>query len=121
MHEELDWSLVYPELAHMEDEEEGEQDAIPKGTITEQLDRMLEDAKIGPELISSLSTGMKNLSDNASSMTDISAAGIATTEYSDKVKQASDSLDSLSAAYAQGNQAMQDLAGVSASAKENIS
>ena len=48
MHEELDWSLVYPELAHMEDMEdedhieEGDKGYVPKGTVTEQLDRMLE-------------------------------------------------------------------------------
>jgi hypothetical protein len=34
-----------------------------KGTITEQLDTMLEDAKIGPELIASLGEGMRSLSD----------------------------------------------------------
>ena len=48
LHEELDWGLVYPELAHMEEgEEEFDDDSTAlSGTITEQLDRMLEDAKI---------------------------------------------------------------------------
>ena len=88
--EHVDWSLVYPELAHMDDhdeEHEGgmitseESDAgyIPKGTVTEQLDRMLEDAKIGPELIQSLSQGMKSLSNNASNLSDLSDAAAATT------------------------------------------
>jgi len=122
-HEDLDWGLVYPELAHMEDGEEHDDDAdeaIVSGTITEQLDRMLEDAKIGPELISSLSAGMKNLSDSASNLTDMSDAANATSEYSEKVKQASASIGSLNDAYSQGNQAMQDLAAVSGSVKENL-
>jgi len=128
MHEELDWSLVYPELAHMEDLEdedhhieEGDKGYVPKGTVTEQLDRMLEDAKIGPELITSLSQGMRSLSDNTSKLTDLSDASIATNEYSEKVKQASDSLGNLNNAYSQGNQAMQELAGVSSNVKDNLS
>ena len=54
-HEEVDWSLVYPELAgmHGEGEEHGEAEE-KKGSITEQLDDLLEEAKIGPELIESL-------------------------------------------------------------------
>ena len=126
-HEDLDWSVVYPELAHMDEEEEHEEGddheaapAVLSGTITEQLDRMLEDAKIGPELISSLSAGMKSLSDSASNLTDLSDAANVTSEYSDKVKQASASIGSLNDAYSQGNQAMQDLASVSNDVKDNL-
>ncbi|PCH99155.1 MAG: hypothetical protein COB85_00560, partial [Bacteroidetes bacterium] len=126
-HEDLDWGLVYPELAHMEDHEEAEigegddKDYLPKGPITEQLDRMLEDAKIGPELISSLSSGMRSLSESASNLTDLSDAAVATSDYTDKVKQASTSIDSMSDAYAKGNQAMDDLASASANVKDNLS
>ena len=124
-HEDLDWGLVYPELAHMEDHDEldgdgDDKDYLPKGPITEQLDRMLEDAKIGPELISSLSQGMKNLSDSTNNLTDLSDAASATSEYTDKVKQASTSIDSMSDAYSKGNQAMDDLASASASVKDNL-
>lgn len=125
VHEDLDWGLVYPELAHMDPEdeelEEGDKGYVPKGTVTEQLDRMLENAKIGPELIGSLSQGMRSLSDNTSKLSDLSDASIATSEYSDKVKQASDSLGTLNNAYSQGNQAMQELAGVSSNVKDNLS
>jgi len=126
-HEDVEWGLVYPELAHMEDPEDletGEIDDaeyLPKGPITEQLDRMLEDAKIGPELISSLSLGMKSLSESAHNLTDLSDAAAATNDYTDKVKQASTSIDSMSDAYSKGNQAMDDLASASASVKDNLS
>ena len=122
IHEELDWSLVYPELAHMEEGAEADsKEHIPKGTITEQLDRMLEDAKIGPDLISSLSAGMKNLSSNASNLSDLSEATVATSKYSDNVKKASESIGTLNDTYTKNNQAMQDLAGVSSNVKENLS
>ena len=42
-----------------------------KGSVTEQLDNMLEDAKIGPELIASLGEGMRSLSDQASKISNI--------------------------------------------------
>src|SRR5688572_8580924 len=45
IHQEVDWTLVYPELAGMDTEEE-EKD---KGTISQQLDKMLMEAKVGPE------------------------------------------------------------------------
>jgi gliding motility-associated protein GldL len=130
--EHLDWSLVYPELAHMDDHddehaegmitsEESDKGYVPKGTVTEQLDRMLEDAKIGPELIQSLSQGMKSLSTNASNLSDLSDAAAATEDYSEKVKQASSSIGTMSQAYEKGNQAMQDLAGASSNVKDNLS
>jgi len=56
LHEEYDWTLVYPELGGMQDEEGRSQGkAIGGGdNLTQQLDKMLEEAKIGPELLESL-------------------------------------------------------------------
>mgnify|MGYP006175246363 CR=1 FL=1 len=76
-HEDVDWSLVYPELAtgdHAEGEEFSKDD---NRSITEQLDDMLESAKIEPELIESLGQGMRTLSDQARNLTDISSAATA--------------------------------------------
>ena len=74
-HEDVDWSLVYPELAGMHGEE-GEQQKIEedKGSLTEQLDTMLEDAKIGPELMASLGDGLRSLSDQAGKLNNITDA-----------------------------------------------
>ena len=51
-HEEVDWSLVYPELAGMEDEDSHNRKDRKKKTdqVAQQLDRLMADAKIGPEL-----------------------------------------------------------------------
>lgn len=111
-HEELDWSLVYPELAGMHgDELEGELEKgdEQKGTITEQLDNMLEEAKIGPELIASLGTGMRNLSDQASKLNDITDASVATNEYVDSVKSAAKNVSQLSSSYSQASESLMGL------------
>ena len=71
LHVDYNWALVYPELALGEDEEVGnegkkaDKKKALAGTPTQQLDQMLTEAKIGPELIESLASGMRNLSDNA--------------------------------------------------------
>ena len=95
VHMDLDWSLVYPELAGMHGEE-GHED---KGSITEQLDNMLEEAKIGPELIESLGSGLKNLSDNTAKLTSLSDASVASNEFTDSMKTASKKIGTLSDAY----------------------
>src|ERR1043165_9024475 len=107
-HEEVDWSLVYPELAGMHDEEGGEQKAIEedKGSLTEQLDNMLEEAKIGPELIQSLGEGMRSLSDQAGKLNNITDASVATNEYVNKVQSAAKNVESLSGAYSKAAESL---------------
>lgn len=90
-HEDVDWSLVYPELAGLKDEESED-----KGTVTEQLDNMLEEAKIGPELIESLEKGMRSLSETASKMSSIADASIATNDYVNNINSANKNLGELS-------------------------
>lgn len=98
LHEEIDWTLVYPELAGIHGEE-GVDQIEDKGTLTEQLDTMLEDAKIGPELIASLGEGMKNLSDQAGKMSNITDATVATKEYVTSVQSAAKNVNTLSDSY----------------------
>jgi len=122
LHEEVDWSLVYPELSGMhgghgdaEDhgahkvEEEKEED---KGTITEQLDNMLAEAKIGPELIESLGQGLRSLSENATKLGDVTEATVATSDFTSNMKNASKSVENLSSTY---DQARSSIAGSSES------
>jgi gliding motility-associated protein GldL len=60
---------------------------------------MLEEAKIGPELIESLGTGLRNLSENASNMTDITAASVASGKYAQSVEKASEGINDLTESY----------------------
>ncbi|MBN2173741.1 MAG: gliding motility protein GldL [Bacteroidales bacterium] len=101
-HVEPDWSLVYPELAGMyhgvsaEIEESGK---IKKEGLTEDLDQMLADAKIGPELIESLGQGLRNLSDNTQKLSNVADAALATNEFTKRVKGASESVETLAESY----------------------
>jgi gliding motility-associated protein GldL len=101
-HEELDWTLVYPELAgesghgHGKDKDRGK---AKKDSIAQELDKLLEEAKIGPELIQSLGEGMRKLSESANSLTKITDAGEATNEYVANVKSAASNVSKLSESY----------------------
>lgn len=113
-HKEYDWTLVYPELAGMEPK--GKKSA--KGSITQQLDDMLAEAKIGPELIDSLGTGLKSLSNNVSNLTDLSNAAVATNEYTTNVQKASQSINGINESYTKAVDAMNGLVDSSEGSKE---
>jgi gliding motility-associated protein GldL len=107
---EYNWALVYPELATGTDIEleEGEKksrrdkkqqvktDAL---TPTQALDKMLEEAKIGPELMESLASGMRNLSDNAHKLAGVSDAVVAADNYTASLQKASESVRNLTLKY----------------------
>jgi gliding motility-associated protein GldL len=96
-HEEVDWSLVYPELSGMHgDEADDMTKEEKKGSITEQLDDMLEEAKIGPELMESLERGMRSLSETAAKMTNIADASVATNDYVNNISSAAKNIGDLS-------------------------
>lgn len=103
-HLALDWTLAYPELAGMDDEHG--HGKIDKGTPVEQLDNMLEDAKIDSELIESLGTGLRSLSANANKLSEISDASVATNEYAESLKNASGKVSSLADDYAKASESL---------------
>ena len=124
-HEEPKWELVYPELAAHDDAEETEEEEMGELEetssvnedlpVTEQLDNLLEEAKIGPELIESLGSGLRSLSDNANKLSDISDASVATNEYVSSVRTAATNVSQLSENY---SKASESLASVSLSAED---
>jgi hypothetical protein len=75
-------------------------------SITEQLDDMLESAKIEPELIASLGDGMRSLSDQAKQMGQITGAASATNEYANSLKDASVKVSELSDSYARASESL---------------
>jgi gliding motility-associated protein GldL len=101
-HVEPDWSLVYPQLAGMyhESGEGARPGAFPKGdSATKELDKMMEKAKIGPELIDSLGQGLRNLSETTSKLNDMSKATVANDHFVSTLKSATDSANVLSESY----------------------
>jgi gliding motility-associated protein GldL len=90
VHSEPDWSLVYPELAG------GEPTSKKSGSVSQQLDSMLAQANVGPELIQSLGTGLQSLSTNVKDMASMSSAAVATKEYSESASRAAVNMNSIS-------------------------
>lgn len=82
-----EWSKVYPELREdyvaEEEEDFGKQD---------KLTSLLGQADISPELLSKVSKGLTDLSNTASSISDISAATLATDVYVKNLNSASESM-----------------------------
>ena len=90
VHSEPDWSLVYPELAG------GDPSKKPNGAgVSQQLDSMLSQAKVGPELIESLGSGLTSLSSNVKEMSSLSNAAVATNEYVDATNKATSTMGSI--------------------------
>lgn len=115
-HEDPDWTLVYPELAGVDHVEESHHEvkAVEKSNdkpITEQLDNMLEDAKIGPELIESLGQGLRGLSDQTAKLNNIADASVASKEFTDSLKGASRTVSDLSQSYVKASEAVAGITG----------
>ncbi len=122
IHEEWDWSLVYPELAGMEGDERAKNASLTQGdAVSQQLDKMLAEAKIGPELIEGLGSGLKSLSTNVSSMADLSGATVATKEYADNVNMANEQLRGMNSSYGRAVSALDSLSETTESFKETTS
>jgi gliding motility-associated protein GldL len=106
IHEDLDWTLVYPELAGMSEEDkrkELDEHGGEETSLTQQLDKMLEEAKIGPELLESLGEGMRGLSESVTKMGDIADASVASKDFTDNLTKATSNVDQLSQAYQRAN------------------
>jgi gliding motility-associated protein GldL len=115
LHEEVDWTLVYPELAGVP-EEEGELPAHGKhrggggggggyvgggagSAALAKFDEMLEKAEITPDLFQKLGGGMKKLSEATANMNAMGDVSAASTKYMNTIKTADESLGKLADSY----------------------
>ena len=103
LHVEYDWSLAYPELAGMEEDDTKAKKKKGEGAKSEssvqQLDKMLSEAKIGPELIERLGTGLRTLSETTSQLGSVANAAAVSEQFVQNMSQASDAVVEVSAAY----------------------
>ncbi|HTX89287.1 MAG TPA: gliding motility protein GldL [Bacteroidales bacterium] len=106
-HVEPDWSLVYPQLAGIYHGESVDVASLTEGeSVTKELDKMLEEAKIGPELIENLGQGLRNLSETTSKLSDVSNAALANDQYINTMKSATESASVLNESYKKTSKAM---------------
>lgn len=126
LHVTYNWALVYPELAVGDDEEveipkkSDKKKAIAGTTPTQQLDQMLTEAKIGPELIESLASGMRNLSENARKLSGAADATAATDGYVNNLKKAAESVRNLTVQYDKTSKSLDTDSNISAAYLENV-
>jgi gliding motility-associated protein GldL len=108
MHEEVDWTLVYPELAGISDDEDftphshGEKSSSGGGFG--KLDQMLENAEITPDLFAKLGKGLKNLNQTTENLMNVADAAQATNQFVDNIQAASESVSSMTETYGQSAQ-----------------
>jgi len=111
LHEELDWTLVYPELAGLSDSDEisghgkknnkqQEVGTTSGGHALAKFDEMLEKSG-GANLFEKLGTGLSTLTDRVKDLSDISNAALATNEYTQSMKNATLTVDEFSKNYNQ--------------------
>jgi len=98
---ELDWSLVYPELAGGEakakDKKENPADA--QGLLSQKLDNMLKEAKIDGELMASLGNSIKNFEGAAKSISPTVDAMAGQKKYAEEMSTAAAQMEALNNLY----------------------
>jgi len=96
--DDLDWSLVYPELeGGRANKEDASKDA--EGILSKKLDELLKDAQIDGELMTSLSDSIKNFEGAAKSMSPTVEGMNATQKYSEEMALAAAQMESLNSLY----------------------
>ena len=114
-HEEVDWSLVYPELAGMDSHSENQGLGGNKGgksndSVSQELDKLMQEANIGPELIQSLGDGLRNFGDKVANISNVADVSVNTNDLSSKLKNASESVESLSKSYLDASSTLTSIA-----------
>ncbi|TGV02503.1 type IX secretion system motor protein PorL/GldL [Flavivirga rizhaonensis] len=95
--EELDWSLVYPELAG--GQSGSKEKESPQGMLATKLDELLKDAKIDSELMSSLGESIRNFEGAARNMGSTVDSVEATRKYGEELSLAAAQMESLNSLY----------------------
>jgi gliding motility-associated protein GldL len=99
---ELDWSLVYPELAGGQAKEKTKKAEDPKdaqGLLSQKLDNMLKEAKIDGELMASLGNSIKNFEGAAKSISPTVDAMAGQKKYAEEMGKAASQMEALNGLY----------------------
>jgi gliding motility-associated protein GldL len=103
LHEELDWTLVYPELAGMSDPDEideyKEQAIADRNVGLQKFDELFEQSQINAEDVRSLGKHLNTISSTTETIGDITTASLATKEYFNKMGTAAEKMDTVATAY----------------------
>ena len=98
---ELDWSLVYPELAggQAKAKDKKENPAEAQGLLSQKLDNLLKEAKIDGELMASLGNSIKNFEGAAKAISPTVDSVASTKKYAEEMTKAASQLETLNSLY----------------------
>lgn len=98
---ELDWSLVYPELAggQAKPREKKENPTESQGLLSQKLDNLLKEAKIDGELMASLGNSIKNFEGAAKAISPTVDSVASTKKYAEEMTKAATQLETLNSLY----------------------
>jgi gliding motility-associated protein GldL len=118
---ELDWSLVYPELAGGEakkkDAKKQPEDA--QGLLSQKLDAMLKDAKIDAALFTSLGSSIQNFESAAKGISPTVDSMNSTKKYAEEMTLAATQMESLNGLYKMQLQSAEKNATINDAVAEN--
>ena len=97
--DDLDWSLVYPELAGGASTSKKEQPKDAEGLLSKKLDNLLKEAKIDGELMASLGESIKNFEGAAKGISPTVDSIAATKKYGEELSLAAAQMESLNSLY----------------------
>ena len=96
---DLDWSLVYPELAGGAASDKKEKKEDPQGLLSQKLDAMLKEAKIDGDLMSSLGNSIKNFEGAAKAISPTVDSMTSQKKYAEEMSMAAAQMESLNSLY----------------------
>lgn len=103
LHPELDWTLVYPELSGMTDQDEMDQlQELGPGIVgrpLERIENLLGDANLNEDTLKNIGVGLDKLHKAAAGIADISGATVATREFLTHVQAAAGTVSSMNETY----------------------
>ncbi|MEZ4802019.1 MAG: gliding motility protein GldL [Gelidibacter sp.] len=118
--DDLDWSLVYPELAGGQSaNKKKDQPKDAEGLLSKKLDELLKDAKIDAELMSSLGNSIKNFEGAAKGISPTVDSIAATKKYGEELSLAAAQMESLNSLYKVQMDAASRQASINEEAVEN--
>jgi gliding motility-associated protein GldL len=100
--DELDWTLVYPELANGQARKKADKVEAPsdaQGLLSQKLDVMLKEAKIDGELMASLGNSIKNFEGAAKAISPTVDSIAGQKKYAEEMSLAAAQMESLNSLY----------------------
>ncbi len=126
LHTELDWTLVYPELLGVDNDEIVQEGRVSRkgagsnDAVSQKLDQMLQEANIGPELIESLAQGLRNLNNTTQNLSASADITVTNNKYIGELSKLTENLNALNAVYESQVKNSQLQMDVALKAQENL-